>query len=302
MSSLELPRYVLPQIAGLRTKLWEFFRPYVGSVIKAGIDYDSVIVTLLELLPAGIDRQTLTESLYDLVQIPLTAEKLKLAVYRIAGNIHRLKSAQAVLPWRQQPEPEWVPFEFTDQRPHITKQGKRGLIFTYVSLAGSPAGVQGTAYWRAKFCYVLAEQFGFSKSWGKYPMGHGCELVGLQFYGKIDTNTCLDGELKFSATQVASGMLSRNRTVISSRSLTNRQAGKATCPYKFGHACYQCFVGCKPHPSDNRMCQLAVHATTYPVGTCRSCSKQKFLPPTGSLFGDTLCESCRLESMARKAK
>lgn len=302
MPEIVLPRYVLPQISALRNKLWEFFKPYVGSKIKPGIDYESTIVALLELLPAGIDRMTLAESLYDLADIPLTAEKLKLAVYRVAGNIHSLKLAKPVLPWRQQPEQEWVPFEFTDQRAHITKQGKRGMIFTYVALAGSPAGVKGTTYWSGKFCHVMAVPFGFSKSWGKYPMAHGCELVGLQFYGQIDANSCLDGELKFSLTQVPSGMLTRNKNLITSRALDNRRCGKSKCPYSFGHNCYQCFVGHKPHAADNRLCPLAVHAETYPVGVCPGCSQQKFLQPTSSLFGSKLCEQCRLDSLTRKAK
>lgn len=302
MSELVMPRYSLSQVATLRSSIWEFLRPFVSSKIHPGIDYESLIVSLLERLPSGVDRQTLTESLYDLVGCELTRDKARLVAYRLAGNMATLKAGKPVLPWRQQPEPEWVPFEFTDARSHITKAGKRGLIFTFMALAGSPAGVAGTAFWGSKFCYVMSEPLGFTKSWGKHPLAQGNQMVGMQLYGLIDANSCIGGELKFTNTHCASAMISHNKELLAARVVAGRETGANKCPYSFGHECHQCFVGRQPHAKDNRMCALAAHGVTYEFGRCLGCGNDRFLNPATHVLGKPLCESCRLEGILRKVR
>lgn len=275
-----LPSYNIPGIIAMRDRIAGDVGMigYIGTQ-PSGADFDSFVRDVHRQLPPRISYDVVYDSCQYLLEQELTDTRLKQLFWRLAGNIRRLRSGHAALPWAGQAVREWVPVQVVAGEYGVTSRGKRGATLTMRVLAGQACPEPLTVFWTTAYCRMFAPRLGFSK-WASeaYPLRDAMELVNLRYFVEV-----LDGtvELAFEHVAVPPSCRDWNRQWIKMRA---RAPGVFVCPqgYEEDVFCYQCPVG-------KEGCSAAVHPHTYVHEDCPCCGRVRFTDPADK----AMCVDCR---------
>ena len=270
----DLPVYNLKQIGEVRDALFHrVLYPRLCTVL-AGPTFESFVADLSRELSSRIHTATLYETARQLLGHELTEGVARSFAARIAGNLHRLRANEVVLPWTGQAADEWVPVQVT-RVDLARKKEDIGYNVTVVVLAGSCCPDKLIRFWKRGMYNVLAPRLGFTPRWGKRPFQDPAQFVSLRFMAKIDAAKSTTRPV-FTEVGCAQSHLDWNLEVL------KRRFKIIPCPNEFTHECHRCAVGVEE-------CPAATHLKTYVVAVCQSCNTaQPFDPETAA----GMCVSC----------
>lgn len=276
----DLPAYSIANILKLRRKLETHadLLDYCGAELSGPLAA-RLHTRLRNILPDYVQPDALWGTLEPYVGRELTDVRWKRLLWRIAGNLTRLKQGRVLLPYRQQKVAEWVPMQVLAHKRVPARYGKPAAKFQFCCLAGTPAGVKLYQTWSFAFCRMLAQRLGFSK-WadGKYPYRHYAELNTLRLYGLFTPDLCVK-DPNFREIRVPAGLLSWNKKIIAMRARVD-----FACPEDFDHPCHSCHIGADK-------CPAATHPHTYQFKKCPSCSEPEAPFEVGP--GRRVCVNCQ---------
>jgi len=250
-----------------------------------GERFDHFVRRTKALLPAYVPRKYIEESMTYLAGETLNRSKIDALAWRLAGNLHTLKT-QPVTPWVRQPVAEWVPAQIMSLRRDHSRS-----IPSYISrvqvVAGLSCGMVIEKSWTVGFCKYLTKFLGFTKLSGKYPMHDMFEIVSMRFLAYIEPGLCskLPG---FRSVEVPWTLREHNRALI-----TLRRRDRSPCPRKFSWPCHKCPVGYVE-------CPAGCHRETYTFRRCSACEEEEapFDPELQSDF----CVNCNHRPASEGAK
>lgn len=240
-------------------------------------DFQFLLYQLRRLLPR-VHISVLQASCQYLAGAVFSQQALSALAWRLAGNLHRLRAGQIVLPWDGQPSAEWVPIHCLELIPWKSRRGKGMGQVHYRVLAGLPAGVVGRQALSRGYVRLLAPALGFSRFPSEpYFLQDMQELAGLRCYVQLVPGP----QLSFSDARVPSSFRAWNQRLLRMR---RRAVSGFACPQ--GHPasfpCHRC-------PTGREHCSLAVHLRDYVPGDCRVCDERSWL----RVPGDKLCVNCQ---------
>lgn len=232
----------------MRRRLEEELVGYCGLELNGEI-FEQFTNKLAELLPKQVYPGPVFQSTLCLLGRMLTHDNLKEFVWRLAGNMQKLKDSKSVLPWTYQDKPEFMPVQVLNYEEVKTRKGDPAASYKLRILAGSACPMIITKMWAEKFISFLAgTQLGFSR---KQPYSHPSELVRLQFLAQIDQDYCKNDMPGFDKVASSSSCLNHNKKILKARLKID-----PPCPFGYTHDCYRCYVGYD-------QCPAAVHPETY---------------------------------------
>lgn len=250
------------------------------------VDVDRLTGSLLGILPGGIPRDAIFESVRYLAGRPIQGlDAIRLA-WRLAGNIRTLKTGVPVAPWTVQRADEWVPLQILKVVKTRNSKDKIGYSVTSRVMAGSPAPLKTESFWGIKAMKFVAFKLGFSKPWLSYPFRHSSDLVGLRFFGLIEAARSRT-QPEFHEIECPASTITWNRTMV----LKLRLRVGQKCPNNYQHRCQQCAIGYD-------RCSAATHPKTFTIGYCAGCAKSDvpFDPDDHSPH----CVNCAASARLRK--
>ena len=271
--------YPLNRLAKVRQAL----RSDVRLLAKLGVvptaeDFTEMAAIYRELLPTGVEFETVRQSLEHRVGVRVTRDNLSADAWLLSGNAPALQAGQVVRPWAIQLTPEWIPVQVVDEALHRTQRGKFGSIFHVRVLAGSSAGQLFETFRTTRFCSWLSQSLGFSKPFKNRPFQRNAEFMNLRFYALAVLNP-RGPQPTFDKFYVPPSMVAYNVRLLKVR---NRDA--EPCPQGYQHHCYLCSLGYD-------RCVHATHPTTYVRGECVVCKNpQALLDPRKIALG--VCTKC----------
>lgn len=276
------PKYVMPQVYKLYHKLLEDWRLISHMYTEPDApEFRQFVGDLQKMLPKGIAYQTLYDSLQELAETALTETGVSRAVWRLAGNIPRLRQGDPVPRWRGQTADEWVPVKIIGSKPHLTRRRKFGSVFTARILAGTPAGEKCEFFWTQKYCQVCCRDFGFSPP--KQPCRENAEFVGLQCLIYV-----LGGhtDIRFKHIRVMGWQKTANKALLKLR--TRHPDTKFRCPRNYPEdvPCFRC-------PAGVDACPAAVRAKSCIQGLCPGCKTRAWFERDDPL----LCRDCTRDKL-----
>lgn len=239
-------------------------------------------------------RNTVHESVKGLLKKELTPERLQAVAWRLAGNLDRLLSQQAVPEWNGQKEFEWVPAHVCDTQ-IVRRFGKLVNLLTFQSMGGSVVPLKIVQTWSIKKTNYLAVYrnpaglgFGFGRS--RINSRGEQRSSGLyrnlsQFYN-MRCFLLLDPNLSQTEPGVAEIGHSASSMLYNKQLIQSRDRSQTPC-LKGLHKSLECFI-C-PYGVDR--CVLATHPVTYRKGICPRCSQLGFFDPQEIQHPD-LCLAC----------
>jgi len=282
--NMKLPVYNLTRVEVLRSRLFEELQlDFVGTK-PIGADFDAFVDAVHRILPGGIDRLIVYDSLLYILGQELTKTVLLQLSWLLAGNVKVLKEGKLVRPWRVQGALEWVPLEVVDHE-YVADYGKKrksGYLYTFKVLAGSPAGVCTVAFWSKQYIYFLRGTLGFS-GWrhkeGKPRLSFHdpVEFMGLRFYALLDPVFNFEGMPGFRTISVPHSCIQHNRVILQARARVD-----FVCPKNYTHECFVCPIGAD-------QCPASCHPRTYVTQVCDTCSKASSFDPQR---GGRICLNC----------
>lgn len=231
---------------------------------------------ICEKLPKKITPAAVMDSLRPYAGQPLTEKLLKQLAWRIAGNVHRLSAGKYAGPWTRQDEDEWMPLQIVDSAVGRSSTGAPGATFRFKVLAGSACTELVSRFWSRKFCRFLADRFGFSKPWGKYPFRDTVQLVGMRLLGEFKQELCL-GQPVFDKIMVSGPLKSHNQHLAKSRARVGFE-----CPEGYKHECRHCPIGYD-------QCPVGTHPYTYHVQHCDQCLQESYFDKRNNIC----CIACQ---------
>lgn len=251
---------------------------YVGSKPE-GRDYEYLVRAFRARLP-GSDLAAVRRSLLQLTGQPITRARLEETAWRLAGNVPLLRAGVPVSPWSRQPHPEWVPLQIVDSRLWVTKRGRRGGMFQFRVMAGTPCPLLIDKFWTREFCGLASRRMGFTKLRGKYPFQHIAQLVGMRLVVRLSPERSREQPDFDELAEAKGAILSHNRRLLKARSPLHRR-----CPHDYptSQACHLCPMGMD-------RCDLATHRATYVFRYCRACQKDAWLDPATA---EPICIDCQ---------
>lgn len=243
---------------------------HIGWELR-GDRFKSFVSAVHAVMPDTIDRDTIEQSVTDLLGKELTPNELHKTAWRLAGNLKRLRSYQPAPLWTRQLEDEWVPALISRVETTPDKRNRKAYKVTAKILAGSPASMQVSTVWSKGFCFARGRPLGFTKSNGKYPMHDPVEFTNLRMTILISSELSI-GSPMFDKLldKESAAVLSYNRKLLSMRQRT--AASKFSCPQGFTHACFNCPIGFDS-------CPAAVHEKTFEGRKCKNCEKIGWFDP-----------------------
>lgn len=255
---------------------------YVGTKPE-GQDYEFMVRRFRDRLP-GADLDALRKSLLELTGRTITTGMLSMTAWRLAGNLPRLKAGREVIPWTRQQVPEWVPLQVVGTKVWISKRGRRGGMFQFQILAGTPCPLKIEKFWTREFCGMVARRMGFTRLKGKYPYQHTNQLVGMRFLAHISPIRSREQPDFDEVAEATGGVLKHNKALLKARHPLHR-----VCPsnYPTSQACHLCPVGMTA-------CDLATHVRTYVRRICRQHKLEAWHDPA---TGEDLCMDCQYARM-----
>lgn len=248
-----LPRYNIKRIIQVRDMLVnDTFSDYLGFA-PTGESFEELVDRLCDAF-SGVSRQVMWDSVRYVAGALLSEEAMRNMVWRLAGNIRRLRDGQVVPPWHLQTEKEWMPVQIIAYQPEESARGRRGGRFTMRVLAGTACPLRLSKFWPRGFARYIALGAGYSRGNGEFRLGDISELVNLRLWIRIDPELCRPGLPGFDEVGCTAGLLKWNREIIKKRFRRG-----FICPYHYDHHCFKCHVG-------YLQCPAATHKETVDVG------------------------------------
>lgn len=291
------PRYNLEVIARLRRRLDEDVLGDSYGVVFAGADYDALVDKVMTVMPTTVKRPVVWDSLRDVAGVQLLAPVARELVWRLAGNIDRLRKGIPVPRWAGQVEAEWVPLQVMSVRLSVQKRTltsgkvvkKPGGWMRFRVLAGYPAGLEVVKFVSTALASRMSPTLGFARwdrekfQWSqvpsdKRPFRDIRDFGRLRLYGLVSPETCKDG-LSFTDIRCPPGAKSWNQALLKKR----KRVG-FSCPFNYTHDCCVCPVGWTA-------CPAACHAFTFLSKICSICKKQAWHDPQVT---EAHCVGCQL--------
>jgi len=251
-SNAALPRYNIKRIVAVRdTLLNDDLSDFIGFV-PIGEHFEELVDRLCVAFPR-VRRFVMWDSVRDLAGKLLTHDVLRDTLWRLSGNIRRLRDGHFVPPWHVQLEKEWMPAQVVAYQPEKSTRGKIGGRYTLRILAGTACPLMVRKFWPRRFARYIALGAGYTRRGGEYVMGDISELVNLRLWLRIDPELCRPGAPSFDEVGCTAGLLSWNRDLIKKRFRRG-----FVCPRGYDHHCYKCPVGYLE-------CPAATHKETIDV-------------------------------------
>lgn len=266
-------------------------RKFIGKRL-ARTEFAEFVTELRKVLPGKIPREVLTESSLHLANAELTEELLEDELARLVGNLQRLQSFRAAVPWSRQVEPEYVPVQIVAGR-YCRVGDQLGAEFLMSVLAGTPTGRTIAKSWTNRFCGAVSRRLGFGNYSSEYSYRDPLQLVNLRFYVLIRPELSRSGPDFSEIWQTESGdKIHPSYCYQYNRKLLRHRAGVGSlpCPEKYDrqrHPCHLCPVG-----SDR--CVLAVHDETYVIRRCPKCKKESWFDPA---VKRAVCVNCHRQDI-----
>jgi hypothetical protein len=283
----------------------------LGGKVVEGKRFEKLLRLAAEILPGKVERPALYDSLRGCLGEVMTAERAQEIGWRLAGNLPRLRLGRAAPPWHVQKFLEWVPLHVVGCRPELRGRGKRGVLYSFRVLGGSPCPRILQQWFSVKWCRVVAVDFGFSPRGRrpKFPYSAPEQIVGLRFCGLVDPELS-GGEPVFRVpleVSKARGLRAHghafpgycrdyNRGALERRFRT--EPAVFDCPRDLprDYPCHRCPSGFGGAGG----CPAATHRAEWAVRPCPRCDLEAaFFDP--ELPGD-LCVDCHRREAYRGAK
>jgi len=273
-TELTLPTISMPRITALRDKLTAKLMQFAGHQANTEV-FQAVVDALVAVMPAGVNKTTVQNSVLSLRGVTLTDDVLFSTCWRLSSSVDRLKLGQAVPAWFAQTSNEWVLCSVVDVFPH-KKATEHGVLISFEAITGSPVGMRVTQFWSLRKTGYLAHNkmegtgysFGFAYSRNGQPdnvyeYDDARQLYGLRLFMLAVPSH--DRDLKLTQVAHTSATMSFNRDILKKR---RRELGHFKCPMKYplNILCHQCPVG-------RDRCLVACHSSTYIPGNCTKCGK-----------------------------
>lgn len=249
---------------------------YLGTAPRAE-EFDGLVDAFQSVLPTSVRREALYDSLTHLAGRELTLDALRDTIWRLAGNVRRLRSGQAVTPWSRQPLDEIVPAQIVRYAPERNQYARVGGRYHFRVLAGTSCPMVISTFWTQTQCRMVARRVGFTSAKKKFPFQHPAQLFGMRMYLHIEAELSVK-QPTFAGIDVGSSMADWNRTLLKQRLRID-----FTCPHDFTHPCHNCPVGVDE-------CDAAVHLRTYTHKTCARCNASSLFDP--EYPKSRLCVNC----------
>lgn len=244
-----LPRYSIPRVFQLRDRLLDDeLSRFIGVQLNAE-NYHELVTNVYQVLN-GVKKPVVADSLSEYAGRTLDEYELKIAAWRIAGNVSRMKEGKSINSITYKYEQEWVPVQILSA--HKSYSRKQDTLFRFRILAGVGCPSKMRKQFSRDFCRFLARRIGFTSRRGSRVFSHPYELVNLRLWVFLDpTASNLRGQPQFSSITMSSGTLQWNREI-----LRMRFRQDWSCPFDYTHPCFRCHVGYID-------CPAGTHRRTY---------------------------------------
>jgi hypothetical protein len=274
--------YQVQEIVSLRRKMEAALsKTYVGSTPR-GDAFNIFVDDVTAQLPKTVVRQYVYDSLRHLAGERITAPLLLNNLWRLAGNVNRLRR-KAVPPWNHQSFAEWVPAAIVAACKRRNGAGKIGYLYSFQILGGLACPMIVTKFWTNKFCHYFSRHLGYAKrrfrataAVPKNIFRHPREFVTMRLQILIEPRLCTFNEPGFDKVKVGSAQLKWNHEQMAFRDRLTDEYG---CPFEYpaSRHCYLCHVGFK-------RCRAGCHARDYEPYFCNDCGRSDALfdPELGS--------------------
>lgn len=288
-----LRSYRVEKVIALKRKLREKLKGYVGAKMH-GDNYRLFLDDVFKMMPKSVQKygDNVEGSVEGVAGQVMTDQVLDVTVWRIAGNLSRLsRKEDGVVPaWTGQRRAEWVPAQVLSASRCRNGTGKVGYAFTFLVMAGTPAGLRMTKFWSDQFCRFAARSFGFNT---RPPPRHGdkpargqfrhpTELVGMRLTAFVEPRLSTPSSPGFEKMRFGAADLTWNREQLKYR---DRLLPAYACPHKVPDAvpCFRC-----PHGA--KSCRAGTHPADYVIKACATCKREKAPFEAG---GDDRCVECK---------
>lgn len=257
-----------------------YLNSYIGGPLSKE-QLDKLVTDICCEIGGNVSQAAVRNSCLYLAQTPVTLLELQKLCWRLAGNIGRLRKGKAVVPWRYQEEDEWMPLQVLSVGTDLTDRRRPMVRLQLRILAGTACPEIICKQVTPAFCRYLAIEFGFTKSWGRFPFREPSEFTTMRTYGLFtaEQTAVVSNAPSFSKFYVPQTMTKHNRQLLAAR---NREV--TACP--FGRS-----VDCLVCPQGQDQCQLALRRYTLSKRPCRRCGTVCWLNAKESL----LCTKCLVQ-------
>lgn len=243
-----------------------------------------LINRLMELLPKGVSKQAVIDSVAVVGDIIRTEEELDNFLWLLAGNTGKLKLGKPAYPWRRHRSDEWMPLQIVSSYPRRDYKDALGCDFVFRVLAGSACPMLVSKFWTLKFCRFVATQFGFSRR-GTAQFEEPSQFVGLRLHAFFEAGG--SGRHPFFQ-KVHVAFADHNRWLLKSRARVDFD-----CPNGFMHPCYKCHVGYD-------QCPVGTHPKTFVPKFCPSCETESLFDPSKPKV--LMCVNCQIKESTQHAR
>ena len=288
-----MPARKLSVAAILRTKaqiqrdmeMWK----WIGTE-PTGDEFAAFVADVRRRLPGDLDFDVVFDSLAYLAGQEIADKNLDAALWRLLGNLERLRDGVVVPPWAAQHADEWLPVQVMSVDRQLSRNNDPGGDFLLQALAGSCCPLLLKKFWTWKFAGMLARRLGFTPPWGKYPFRDILELVNCRFHVLVEQR--LSGKAPgFEEVHVTKTQTVWNRKYLRMR---QRPPRYFDCPfgYALSHACANCHVGLD-------QCPAAVHNKTYVQRPCEACRQaDAYFDPAKP--ERKICQNCFYQQLVKR--
>lgn len=288
-----IPSIQIKTILARRDNLTKGLTGFLGHRLS-GATFHAFVDRLHQALPDNILRNTVHQSLIELLKQELTPQLLLDTCWRLAGNMEKLLDQQPVISWGIQRNYEWIPVQICDV--YTTKKYKQLVhSLTFQSLAGTVVPLKLFQHWSIKKTTYLAtfrNDKGLGFGFGRSHINSRGEQKGnslfydiRQFYGLrcfllIDPKQSKTEPIAVEVGHSSATMV-YNRNLISGR---DRLQNKCIRGLPDTVECFHC-----PYGTDK--CALATHEFSFKKGKCPRCTKDGFFDPA-EIELPGLCINC----------
>lgn len=244
-----------------------------------GEEFEKYVADMTKIFN-GVSVNTVFLSIMSSVSKLITRENIIRTIWRLAGNLDKLKADIPVHEWLYQTELEWVPIFIYRVNKGKNYNNKTGFFVEYRVIAGSPAGLKFTTFFSMPYVRFLAKSLGY-KSSRRYDfrLHDGKELTGMYLYILLDPKLSKENKPGFYHFYVPASYKKLNLEKIKFR----RRIVKCPMDYSLSempcHLCPMgydsCLGGCRPK-------------TLYLKG-CPRCNKESWFDPDGK---GIICVEC----------
>lgn len=282
--------YELSRVLDLKEKILRNrnVAAYVDRQVS-GTEFEEFTKAIHAMLPKNIPWEVIYDSLLHLAGQTITETALEDNVWRLTGNIARLRLHFAVPPWDRQTVDEMVPVQIVSARRAVSAKRKPGANFDFQVLAGTSCPEVITKFWTKGFCSLLSQRMGFSKPWHKYRFDDCYQFVSLRLYVQIETRLCKAAP-DFEAVWEKDEKIHPPACIVWNRRILRLRTRQGfRCPRKFhgNQQCHLCIVGLDE-------CPAATHDATFVKRECDQCRKQSWFDPEED---SSACLDCQYRNL-----